>query len=141
MCDKQIVPITEEFKVSDLRLVTIHWQDTGTQTTHFVVAPDVQKLAQATLRLHHTPAVDPGTGGQTRKICIATSEPMAFYGPYRWMTPGLAGNDDPAGARVLQGNGHREILFEDKKIFNPVRRGAPRRIDRHSVVSSGKADT
>jgi len=116
MTEKQIIPIVEDLKVSDLRLVTLYWQNGGANSTHIVPASDVERLKEATVRLHHTPGVNPANGGETRKVWLITSEGMTFEGPYWWSTPSLESNGDPAGARLLRGNFDREILFEDKEF-------------------------
>jgi len=116
MTEKQIIPIAEDLKVSDLRLVTLYWQNGGANSTHIVPAFEVERLKEATVRLHHTPGVNPANGGETRKVWLITSEPMMFEGPYWWSTPDLGQNDDPAGARLLRGNFDREILFEDREF-------------------------
>ncbi|WP_046867126.1 hypothetical protein [Microvirga massiliensis] len=114
---QQDLSTVEDLRLSELRLVTLIFQDTGDAKTHIVPAADVPKLAEATVRLHHTPGVNPSTGNPTRKICMITAEPMALYGPYWWTTPSLEGNGDDTGARVIQGNCHREIPLEDKEFF------------------------
>jgi hypothetical protein len=115
---KQDLSTAENLKLSDLRLVTLIFQDMRDVKTHIVPASDVAKLTEATVRLHHTPGVNPGTGNPTRKICMITAEPMDLYGPYWWTTPSLEQNYDGAGARIIQGTCRREILFEDKEFFS-----------------------
>lgn len=99
----QIIPISE---------VELHFAG-GNIATHMVPTSEVSAFVEASKRLHHSPGINPHSGGQTAKVWKITSRGMRIDGPFWWSTPDLGNNDDPAGARILRWCG-TEVLFIDE---------------------------
>lgn len=80
---------------------------------HYVPTVDVDLLVQASIRLHHTPGINPHTGGAAARIWKITSEDMVLSDPCWWTKPSLNSEDNTKGARSISWHGDT-ILFLDE---------------------------
>lgn len=100
-------------RITPISKVERHWVG-GDITTDFVPENEVDRFVTACIRLHHTPGINPHTGGQARKIWKIVAHDMEVRGPFWWSTPDLQENYDPNGARIVDWTCSRE-LFVDKQ--------------------------
>jgi hypothetical protein len=98
-------------KASELRIVTLCFYDCS-PTTHFVRECDVEKLVQASLKLHYKPGINPYNGVETARLYRILVAPLRIDGPFWWSTPNLENNEDPSGARIIQG-GVDSVAWKD----------------------------
>jgi hypothetical protein len=79
----------------------------------------VAKFVEASVKLHHTPGINPANKEKTAPIWRITSAPL-HASSYWWTTPSLHGNDDPDGAFIVQ-SGPAETLFLDRQYLDQLR--------------------
>lgn len=105
--DKSLIDRRQEIallvKAKDLRLVTLHFVD-GSRAQRIVYFGEVDRLAQAALRLQNNPGVNPYTSTKTSKLEQINVWKLSADGPFWWSTPDLLKNYDPKGATVFGWN-------------------------------------
>lgn len=99
-------------KITAISKIERHWVG-GESTIDFVPEAEVARYVEACIQLHHTPGINPHTGGEARKIWKIVAHDMDVRGPFWWSTPDLQKNSDPNGARIIDWPLSRE-LFVDK---------------------------
>jgi hypothetical protein len=73
----------------------------------------VDRFVEASVKLHHTPGINPANKEPTSRIWRITSAPL-HASSYWWTTPSLEGNDNPEGAGIVKG-GPPETRFVDRE--------------------------
>ena len=99
-------------KITAITKIERHWVG-GETALDFIPESEVARFVTACIRLHHTPGINPHTGGEARKIWKIVAHDMNVRGPFWWSTPDLQKNGDPNGARIVAWSLSRE-LFVDK---------------------------
>jgi hypothetical protein len=94
--------------ISQLRQVCVYYQgyQQGYQpaqlephsSTIILLSDHVGRFAEATVKLHWDPGVNPHNGNQTAVLGAMTVHELWQSGPYWHTTPDLQNNNDPAGA-------------------------------------------
>lgn len=75
--------------------------ESGRAREHLVIESDVDKLVDASIRLHHDPGVNPHNGKKAAKLETICVSRLRASGPFWWSTPGLKKNSDPNGAVIF----------------------------------------
>lgn len=94
----------------DLVVVTNYWQNNSSPSTYVVALSQLRLFKEATLRLHHSPGINPHNKEKTmslsrmtiRRLCKVREEVKAD-GPFWWSTPNLKENYDHSGAMIFSG--------------------------------------
>lgn len=107
---------TSNLLLSDIRKVTLQWQRGGPPTSYLIHKDEVPAFVEASKRLHFDPGVNPATGGRTARIWQIIVAPLEFTGPYWWSTPDLGRNEDPAGARIIDGRSGKEVFVDQEYV-------------------------
>jgi hypothetical protein len=97
----------------------IHWVG-GETTVHFVPTSDLAQLVEATVRLHHSPGINPHSGKETRTLWKIVTYRMEIAGPHWWSTPDLGINGNTGGARIVNWLVD-DIAFVDTKSADYLR--------------------
>lgn len=84
----------------------------GASNEYIMHKDHVASFVEASVKLHHTPGINPANKEPTSPIWRITSAPLHGHS-YWWTTPSLEGNDDPTGAVIVQG-GPSETVFIDR---------------------------
>jgi hypothetical protein len=92
----------------------------GASNEYIMHKNHVSRFVEASVKLHHSPGINPANKNPTSRIWRITSAPL-HGNSYWWSTPSLNGNDDPAGAVILKG-GPSETLFIDRVYVNQINR-------------------
>jgi hypothetical protein len=113
--------------LANVRIVNVYYIK-GSQEEYLVHKDEVDRLVEATKKLHHLPGINPHNKGETAKIYrIDVSEPRLF-GPYWWSTPNLQANEDPSGARIIQGGMRTTAFFLDPEPMEETEKYPPQPI-------------
>nr|AIA11767.1 Unknown Function [uncultured bacterium] len=110
-------PITGDIR--DFRLVRMSFCE-GHAQEHIMHKDHVARFVEASVKLHHTPGINPATKGKTAPIWRIESAPL-HTDTYWWATPSLDGRDEDAGAAIVR-NGPFETLFVDQKYVDRINR-------------------
>ena len=114
--------------ISDFRFVRMEFCGAG--DGEYIMHKDhVQRFVEASVKLHHSPGINPANGEQTTPIWRITSAPL-HASSYWWSTPSLEGNGGADGAAIVKG-GRSETLFIDRDYI--------RRIEEDEVLSEAAA--
>jgi len=105
-------PTPANGSIRDYRAVVVYFHG-GNRSQYIFHKEDVSKFAQAQVKLHHSPGVNPHSKLTTAPIWRITSAVLCASGPYWWTTPSL--NPDGSGARFIEGGPDEEIIWEDRK--------------------------
>jgi hypothetical protein len=105
--------------ISDFRMVRMDFC-TGSAHEHIMHKNHVARFVEASVKLHHTPGINPANKEPTSRIYRITSAPLHQH-VYWWSTPSLEGNDDPEGAAIIK-NGPCETVFIDKEYVDRLNR-------------------
>ena len=104
------IPATGD--IADFRLVRMDFCY-GASNEYIMHRDHVARFVEASVKLHHTPGINPGNKEPTARIWQITSAPL-HVSSYWWSTPNLRGNDNPEGAGIVEG-GPSETLFVDRE--------------------------
>lgn len=104
--------------LSDIRKVTLSFY--GTEPRSYLIHKDeVDRFVAASKRLHFLPGKNPHNGAETANLWQISVAELEMRGPYWWTTPNLARNDDPAGARIIEG-GAQVVAFIDPSTAEAI---------------------
>jgi hypothetical protein len=110
-------PVTGD--IADFRQVRMDFCY-GASNEYIMHKDHVARFVEASVKLHHTPGINPANKNTTAPIWRITSAPL-HGSSYWWTTPSLKGNDDPAGATVVNG-GPSETVFVDREYVDRINR-------------------
>lgn len=96
--------------ISEFRLVRMSFCH-GSGHEYIMHKDHVARFVEASVKLHHTPGINPANKEPTSRIWRIDSAPL-HASSYWWTTPSLDGNDSPDGAAIVKG-GPSETLFID----------------------------
>lgn len=105
--------------ISDYRMVRMDFCQ-GSSNEYIMHKDHVARFVEASVKLHHTPGVNPVNKEPTSRIWRIESAPL-HQCSYWWTTPSLEGNDDPAGAAIIK-SGPSEQLFIDREYVDRINR-------------------
>jgi hypothetical protein len=108
-----------DFPLSSVRKVTLHWIE-RMPTSFLVAESDVNTFIEATKRLHWKPGRNPHNNVECSKVWQITVATMELRGPFWWTVPDLQKNDDPRGARIIEGGIDRAV-WTDEEYVNRLR--------------------
>jgi hypothetical protein len=108
-----------DFPLSTVRKVTLCWVKSP-PTSFLVSESDVATFIEATKRLHWKPGRNPHNGEGCSKVWQITVAKMELRGPFWWTVPNLQNNDDPRGARIIDG-GIGKVVWTDQEHVNRLR--------------------
>lgn len=108
-----------DFPLSAVRKVTLYWVETA-PTSFLVAESDLNTFVEATKRLHWKPGRNPHNNAECSKIWRITVAKMKMRGPFWWTVPDLGNNDDPRGARIIDG-GIEKVIWADEEHMNRLR--------------------
>ena len=92
----------------------------GKSNEYIMHKDHVVRFVEASVKLHHTPGINPANKEQTSPIWRITSAPL-HGSSYWWTTPSLEGNNNPDGALIVRG-GPSETVFIDRERLEQFRR-------------------
>lgn len=92
----------------------------GASNEYIMHKDHVARFVEASVKLHHTPGINPANKEPTARIWRITSAPLHGHS-YWWTTPSLKGNDDPAGAVIVKA-GPSETAFVDREYVDRINR-------------------
>lgn len=92
----------------------------GASNEYIMHKDHVARFVEASVKLHHTPGINPANKEPTAPIWRITSAPL-HASSYWWTTPSLEGNDNPEGALIVKG-GPCETVFIDRERVEQFRR-------------------
>lgn len=99
--------------ISEFRLVRMDFCY-GAGNEYIVHKDHVCRFVEASVKLHHTPGINPANKEETSRIWRITSAPLHGCS-YWWTTPSLEGNDNPDGATIIKG-GPSVTVFIDREF-------------------------
>jgi len=105
--------------ISDYRQVRMDFCY-GSSNEYIMHKDHVARFVEASVKLHHTPGINPANKEPTSPIWRITSAPL-HGSSYWWTTPCLEGNDNPEGALIVKG-GPSENVFIDHARLDQFRR-------------------
>jgi len=109
-----------DMRVSELRQVVVTFKrqspgDHPRQALYHMHYSQVARFVEATVRLHHTPGINPHTQGKTDRLWRIEVCDFTLTGPFWWTTPDLQNNHDPAGAQLIDIQ-NSQVAFVDPEF-------------------------
>jgi hypothetical protein len=105
--------------ISDFRMVRMDFCY-GASNEYIMHKNHVARFVEASVKLHHTPGINPANKETTAPIWRISSAPL-HGSSYWWTTPSLEGNDDPSGAAIVKA-GPSDDVFIDRERLDAFRR-------------------
>lgn len=97
-----------DLMLANVRKVTLYWIE-RMPTSFLVAEADVETFVEATKRLHWKPGRNPHNNEECSKVWRITVAKMELRDPFWWTVPDLQQNDDPRGARIIDGGIDRAV--------------------------------
>jgi hypothetical protein len=110
-------PVTGD--ISEFRLVRMDFCY-GASNEYIMHRDHVPRFVEASVKLHHTPGINPANKEPTSRIWRITSAPLRGCS-YWWTTPSLEGNDNPEGATIVKA-GPSGTVFKDQEYIDRINR-------------------
>ncbi len=87
----------------------------GKSNEYIMHKDHVARFVEASVKLHHTPGINPANKVTTAPIWRITSAPL-YGSSYWWTTPSLEGNDNPQGAIIVKGGPSENVFIDRDKL-------------------------
>lgn len=88
-------------KLSDVRIVRLLWSDDSPATDYFTTVLDMDKMVEATTKLHFNPGFNPHNNCPTSKIDGIDILMFKEHASFWWTNPDLK-NENEDGAKLLE---------------------------------------
>jgi hypothetical protein len=98
-------------ELSEVKQVTLHYVGSAA-AKYLVLADELDRFVEASKQLHFDPGRNPHNNVEAAKIWRITVADLEFRGPFWWTVPDLQNNDDPRGARIIDGGTERNAFID-----------------------------
>src|SRR3990172_12901510 len=110
------------FNLENIRKICIRLEDNinnspypyNDDKIYFLSTENVDEMIKATIKLHHTPGINPYSGQKTTKLKFMIIEKPKLYGSYWWTSSTLNVNEN--SAKIIDGWIEENVIYKSPSV-------------------------